>query len=49
MRWRFIVNDSIGLAKRLGADGVHLGQEDGDPREARGQLGPEGPDRRHLP
>ena len=36
----FIVNDSIGLAKRLGADGVHLGQEDGDPREARAQLGP---------
>ena len=36
----FIVNDSIGLAKRLGADGVHLGQEDGDPREARAALGP---------
>ncbi len=36
----FIVNDSIGLAKRLGADGVHLGQEDGDPRDARAQLGP---------
>ena len=36
----FIVNDSISLAKRLGADGVHLGQEDGDPREARDALGP---------
>ncbi len=36
----FVVNDSIGLAKRLGADGVHLGQEDGDPREARQALGP---------
>ncbi len=36
----FIVNDSIALAKRLGADGVHLGQEDGDPREARAALGP---------
>ncbi|KKI17618.1 thiamine phosphate synthase [Sphingomonas sp. Ag1] len=36
----FIVNDSISLAKRLGADGVHLGQEDGDPREARQILGP---------
>lgn len=35
----FIVNDSIGLAKRLGADGVHLGQDDGDPREARQILG----------
>ena len=36
----FLVNDSISLAKRLGADGVHLGQEDGDPREARAELGP---------
>ncbi|MFC4845856.1 thiamine phosphate synthase [Hephaestia sp. GCM10023244] len=36
----FIVNDSISLARRLGADGVHLGQEDGDPREARTILGP---------
>ena len=36
----FIVNDSIALAKRLGADGVHLGQGDGDIREARALLGP---------
>ena len=36
----FIVNDSAGLAKRIGADGVHLGQSDGDPREARALLGP---------
>jgi len=36
----FIVNDSVGLAKRLDADGVHLGQSDGDPREARSILGP---------
>lgn len=35
----FIVNDSISLAKRLGADGVHLGQGDGDIREARDVLG----------
>ncbi len=35
----FIVNDSMGLAKRMGADGVHLGQSDGDPREARALLG----------
>jgi thiamine-phosphate pyrophosphorylase len=35
----FIVNDSISLAKRVGADGVHLGQGDGDPREARDVLG----------
>jgi len=37
----FIVNDSISLAKRLGADGVHLGQKDGDVREARERLGRE--------
>lgn len=36
----FIINDSVSLAKRLGADGVHLGQEDGDVREARQVLGP---------
>ena len=36
----FIVNDSVSLAKRLGADGVHLGQQDGDAREARDLLGP---------
>ena len=36
----FIVNDDVGLAKRLGADGVHLGQGDGDPRDARDALGP---------
>ena len=37
----FIVNDDVALAKRLDADGVHLGQEDGDPREARKELGPQ--------
>lgn len=35
----FIVNDSIALAKRIGADGVHLGQQDGSPKEAREVLG----------
>ena len=35
----FIVNDSISLAKRLGADGVHLGQEDGEVEDARKRLG----------
>jgi thiamine-phosphate pyrophosphorylase len=35
----FIVNDSISLAKRLGADGVHLGQQDGEVAEARAELG----------
>ena len=37
----FIVNDSISLAKRLGADGVHLGQSDGSVAEAREALGRE--------
>jgi thiamine-phosphate pyrophosphorylase len=36
----FIVNDSMALAKRIGADGVHLGQGDGDARAARALLGP---------
>ena len=35
----FIVNDSVSLAKRIKAVGVHLGQDDGDPREAREILG----------
>ena len=35
----FIVNDDVRLAKRLNADGVHLGQQDGDPKEAREELG----------
>ena len=37
----FIVNDSIALAKRLKADGVHLGQKDGSVEEAREELGRE--------
>jgi thiamine-phosphate pyrophosphorylase len=50
----FIVNDSVSLAKRLGADGVHLGQKDGDVGEARAALGPQAQigvtchDSRHL-
>lgn len=36
----FIVNDDITLAKELDADGVHLGQDDGDIAEARMHLGP---------
>jgi thiamine-phosphate pyrophosphorylase len=33
-----IVNDDLALAVALGADGVHLGRGDGDPREARSRL-----------
>ena len=50
----FIVNDSVALAKRIAADGVHLGQSDGDAREAREELGREAQigvtchDSRHL-
>src|SRR5437879_5188996 len=35
----FIVNDSISLAKRIGADGIHLGQSDGTVADARERLG----------
>ncbi len=37
----FIVNDNVLLAKALGADGVHLGQDDCDPVLARNVLGPD--------
>lgn len=33
-----IINDDIGLARRIGADGVHLGREDGRLAEARAAL-----------
>ena len=36
----FIVNDDPYLAQELGADGVHLGQDDMDPSEARQIVGP---------
>ncbi|MDD2898696.1 MAG: bifunctional hydroxymethylpyrimidine kinase/phosphomethylpyrimidine kinase, partial [Desulfuromonadaceae bacterium] len=36
----FIVNDDAQLAQELDADGVHLGQEDGDISSARTLLGP---------
>lgn len=35
----FIVNDDIDLAERVGADGVHLGQDDASPALARARLG----------
>lgn len=35
----FIVNDDAGLAVSLGADGLHIGQEDGDIREIRERIG----------
>ncbi len=35
-----VINDDVLLAKAIGADGVHLGQTDGNPREARSVLGP---------
>jgi thiamine-phosphate pyrophosphorylase len=36
-----IVNDSIDVALDAGADGVHLGQSDESPAEARARLGPD--------
>jgi thiamine-phosphate pyrophosphorylase len=50
----FIVNDRADLAKRLGADGVHIGQEDTPYTQARALMGPKGivgvtcHDSRHL-
>lgn len=50
----FIVNDRADLAKRLGADGVHIGQEDAPYAQARALMGPKGivgvtcHDSRHL-
>ena len=35
----FVVNDNILLAKAVGADGVHVGQDDEDPAVARSVLG----------
>jgi thiamine-phosphate pyrophosphorylase len=35
----FLVNDRVAIAHRIGADGVHLGQEDMAPVEARRLLG----------
>ena len=37
---KLMVNDSVKLAKIVGADGVHLGKEDMPPDEARKLLGP---------
>lgn len=37
----FIVNDSLELALAAGADGVHLGRDDGDLHAARAALGPQ--------
>lgn len=36
-----IINDEIALARDAGADGVHLGQSDAPPEEARDALGPD--------
>jgi len=37
---RLVINDDLALAIELGADGVHLGRDDGDPVAARRALGP---------
>ena len=37
---RFTVNDDVELARLVGADGVHLGEEDAPTPHARGVLGP---------
>lgn len=37
----FVINDDLELALEIGADGVHLGQDDTDCADARAVLGPE--------
>lgn len=37
----FILNDYVDLAIEVGADGVHIGQEDMPPAEARKRIGPD--------
>ncbi|MCL4184952.1 MAG: thiamine phosphate synthase [Burkholderiaceae bacterium] len=37
----FIVNDSLELARAVGADGLHIGRDDGDPATVRAALGPQ--------
>lgn len=39
--WRFLVNDDVALARACGADGVHLGEQDGELAAARIALGPD--------
>ena len=38
---KLIVNDDVALALEIGADGAHIGREDGDPKAARTALGPQ--------
>ena len=38
---RLIINDDPALAEAVGADGVHLGRDDGSLAEARARLGPD--------
>lgn len=37
---KLIINDRVDVALRADADGIHIGQGDGDPNDVRGQVGP---------
>ena len=37
----FVVNDNVDIAKRMGADGVHVGQSDMEAGDVRALLGPD--------
>jgi thiamine-phosphate pyrophosphorylase len=37
---KLIINDRVAVARAVGADGLHIGQGDDDPRLARAQIGP---------
>jgi thiamine-phosphate pyrophosphorylase len=38
---KLIINDRVDLAMACGADGLHIGQGDGDPARIRAQIGPD--------
>lgn len=40
-RARLIINDDVDAAIAIGADGLHIGQEDANARDARRRIGPE--------
>ena len=37
----FVINDNVSIALQCGADGVHIGQSDGDASEVRRRIGPD--------
>lgn len=38
---KIFINDRIGIARSIGAHGLHIGQSDGDPKAVRDRIGPD--------